>query len=142
MEMDEIKRMLDNHEERISKHGQEIDDHAHRLTALETIDKFRADQMTRIEGKLDKQSGKMDSLSVQVSQIQSAPSKEKADKWDKVTWYVITAVLGAVVGAVLAHVGLGDWRSEWKRKRPSRPPRFPSTRCLAPTGCPAPSTSR
>lgn len=106
MEMDEIKRMLDNHEERISKHGQEIDDHAHRLTALETIDKFRADQMTRIEGKLDKQSGKMDSLSVQVSQIQSAPSKEKADKWDKVTWYVLTAVLGAVAGAVLAHMGL------------------------------------
>ena len=106
MEMDEIKRMLDNHEERISKHGQEIDDHARRLTALETIDKFRADQMTRIEGKLDKQSGKMDSLSVQVSQIQSAPSKEKADKWDKVTWYVLTAVLGAVAGAVLAHMGL------------------------------------
>lgn len=106
MEMDEIERKLANHEERISRHGQEIDDHGQRLTTLETIDKFRADQMTRIEGKLDKQSGKMDSLSVQVSQIQSAPSKEKADKWDKATWYVVTAVLGAIVGAALAHVGL------------------------------------
>lgn len=106
MEMDEIERKLASHEERISNHGQELDEHRDRITKLETTDKFRADQMTRIEGKLDKQSGKMDSLSVQISQVQQSPAREKADKWDKVTWYVITAVLGAVVGAVLAHVGL------------------------------------
>ena len=106
MEMEEIERKLANHEERISSHGQELDEHRDRIVKLETTDKFRADQMTRIEGKLDKQSGKMDSLSVQVSQIQAAPSREKADKWDKVVWYVITAVLGAVIGVVLAHVGL------------------------------------
>ena len=106
MEMDEIERKLANHEERISNHGQELDEHRDRITKLETTDKFRADQMTRIEGKLDKQSGKMDSLSVQISQVQSTPAREKADKWDKVTWYVLTAVLGAIVGVVLAHLGL------------------------------------
>ena len=106
MEMGEIERTLQIHEERISKHGLELDDHRERIVQLETTDRFRADQMTRIEGKLDKQSGKMDSLSVQVSQIQAAPSKEKADKWDKATWYVLPAVLGAMAGAVLAHLGL------------------------------------
>lgn len=106
MEMSEVQRILDNHEERISAHGREIDSLCERTLRLETTDKFRADQMTRIEGKLDKQSGKMDSLSVQVSQIQAAPSREKADKWDKVVWYVLTAVLGAAIGVVLAHVGL------------------------------------
>ena len=106
MEMGEIERTLQSHEERISKHGLELDDHRERIVQLETTDRFRADQMTRIEGKLDKQSGKMDSLSVQISQVQQSPAKEKADKWDRVTWYVITAVLGAVAGAVLAHVGL------------------------------------
>lgn len=106
MEMGEIERTLQIHEERLSKHGLEIDDHSERIVQLETTDRFRADQMTRIEGKLDKQSGKMDSLSVQISQVQQSPAKEKADKWDRVTWYVLTAVLGAVAGAVLAHMGL------------------------------------
>lgn len=106
MEMGEIERKLASHEERISNHGRELDDHRERIVQLETTDKFRADQMTRIEGKLDKQSGKMDTLSVQISQVQSNPAREKADKWDKATWYVVTAVLGAMVGAVLAHMGL------------------------------------
>lgn len=106
MEMGEIERIVQIHEERISKHGLELDDHRERIVQLETTDRFRADQMTRIEGKLDKQSGKMDSLSVQISQVQQSPAKEKADKWDRVTWYVLTAVLGAVAGAVLAHMGL------------------------------------
>lgn len=106
MEMGEIERKLANHEERISNHGLELDEYRDRITKLETTDKFRADQMNRIEGKLDKQSGKMDSLSVQISQVQQSPAKEKADKWDKATWYVLTAVLGAVAGAVLAHMGL------------------------------------
>lgn len=107
MEIDEIERKLANHDERISKHGLELDEQRERIVQLETTDKFRADQMTRIEGKLDKQSGKMDSLSVQISQVQSTPAREKADKWDRVTWYVITAVIGAIVGAVLTQVGLG-----------------------------------
>ena len=106
MEMDEVLRRLDNHEERISAHGKEIDAVGERVLRLETTDKFRADQMNRIESKLDKQSGKLDTMSVQIGQVQSAPSKEKADKWDKVVWYVLTAVLGAAVGVVLAHVGL------------------------------------
>lgn len=106
MEMGEIERIVQIHEERISKHGLELDDHRERIVQLETTDRFRADQMTRIEGKLDKQSGKMDSLSVQISQVQQSPAKEKADKWDRVTWYVLTVVLGAVAGAVLAHMGL------------------------------------
>ncbi len=107
MEMGEIERKLKSHEERLSSHGRELDECRDRIVQLETTDRFRADQMTRIEGKLDKQSGKMDSLSVQISQVQSAPAKEKADKWDKVTWYVLTAVLGAIVGAVLTQMGLG-----------------------------------
>lgn len=106
MEMGEIERKLASHEERISNHGHELDEHRERIVQLETTDRFRADQMTRIEGKLDKQSGKMDSLSVQISQVQSTPAKEKADKWDRVTWYVLTAVIGAIMGAVLAHMGL------------------------------------
>ena len=107
MEIAEIERKLENHEERISKHGQEIDNLNGRTLKLETTDKFRADQMTRIEGKLDKQSGKMDSLSVQISQVQSTPAREKADKWDKVTWYVLTAIVGAILGAVMASIGIG-----------------------------------
>lgn len=106
MEMNEVQRILDNHEERISAHGKEIDSLCERTLRLETTDKFRADQMTRIEGKLDKQSGKMDSLSVQVSQIQAAPSREKADKWDKVTYYILTAIIGAILGAVMASIGI------------------------------------
>lgn len=106
MEMGEIERKLANHEERISNHGRELDEHRERIVQLETTDKFRADQMTRIEGKLDKQSGKMDSLSVQISQVQSTPSREKADKWDRITWYVLTAAIGAIMGVVLAHMGL------------------------------------
>lgn len=107
MEIDEIERKLANHDERISKHGLELDEQRERIVQLETTDKFRADQMTRIEGKLDKQSGKMDTLSVQISQVQSTPAREKADKWDKVTWYVLTAIIGAVLGAVLASMGIG-----------------------------------
>ncbi len=107
MEIDEIERKLANHDERISKHGLELDEQRERIVQLETTDKFRADQMTRIEGKLDKQSGKMDTLSVQISQVQSTPAREKADKWDKVTWYVLTAVLAAALGALAAGVGLG-----------------------------------
>ena len=106
MEMGEIERKLASHEERISNHGHELDEQRERIVQLETTDRFRADQMTRIEGKLDKQSGKMDSLSVQISQVQSTPAKEKADKWDRVTWYVLTAVIGAIIGAVLVHMGL------------------------------------
>lgn len=107
MEMAEIERKLANHEERISNHGLELDEHRDRITKLETTDAFRADQMNRIEGKLDKQSGKIDSLSVQISQVQSSPAREKADKWDKATWYVLTAIIGAIVGAVLTQMGLG-----------------------------------
>ena len=107
MEIDEIVRKLANQDERISKHGLELDEQRERIVQLETTDKFRADQMTRIEGKLDKQSGKMDTLSVQISQVQSTPAREKADKWDKVTWYVLTAVLAAALGALAAGVGLG-----------------------------------
>ena len=107
MEIDEIERKLANHDERISKHGLELDEQRERIVQLETTDRFRADQMTRIEGKLDKQSGKMDSLSVQISQVQYNPAREKADKWDKATWYVITAIIGAIVGAVLTQMGLG-----------------------------------
>lgn len=107
MEIDEIQRKLESHEERISRHGQELDEQRERIVQLETTDRFRADQMTRIEGKLDKQSGKMDSLSVQISQVQSTPAREKADKWDKATWYVLTAVLAAVAGFVLASIGIG-----------------------------------
>ena len=107
MEIDEIERKLANHDERISKHGLELDEQRERIVQLETTDKFRADQMTRIEGKLDKQSGKMDTLSVQISQVQSTPAREKADKWDKVTWYVLTAIIGAVLGAVLVSMGIG-----------------------------------
>ena len=106
MEMGEIERKLQNHEDRLSNHGRELDEYRDRIVQLETTDKFRADQMTRIEGKLDKQSGKMDSLSVQISQVQSTPAREKADKWDKVTYYVITALIGAILGAVMASVGL------------------------------------
>lgn len=107
MEIDEIERKLQSHEERISNHGRELDEQRERIVQLETTDRFRADQMTRIEGKLDKQSGKMDSLSVQISQVQYNPAREKADKWDKATWYVITAIIGAIVGAVLTQMGLG-----------------------------------
>lgn len=106
MEMGEIERKLANHEERLSNHGAELDEYRDRIIKLETTDKFRADQMNRIEGKLDKQSGKMDSLSVQISQVQQTPAREKADKWDKVTWYIVTAVLGAIVGTVLANIGM------------------------------------
>ena len=106
MDMGEIERKLANHEERISNHGAELDEYRDRIVKLETTDKFRADQMTRIEGKLDKQSGKMDSLSVQISQVQQTPAREKADKWDKVTYYILTAIIGAILGAVMASVGI------------------------------------
>lgn len=106
MDMGEIERKLANHEERISNHGAELDEYRDRIVKLETTDKFRADQMTRIEGKLDKQSGKMDSLSVQISQVQQTPAREKADKWDKVTYYILTAIIGAILGAVMASIGI------------------------------------
>lgn len=105
-ESTEIEHRVAVAEGRITQHGREIDAHEERIIRLEMSDKFRADQMARIEEKLDSTSGKLDSITTQITQLASRPAQAKADMWDKVTWVIVSGVVGAALALVLAAIGL------------------------------------
>lgn len=104
----EIEHRVMVAEDRITQHGREIDGHEERIIRLEMSDKFRADQMARIEEKLDSTSGKLDSITTQITQLASKPAQVKADMWDKVTWVIVSGVVGAALALVLATIGLSQ----------------------------------
>ena len=86
-------------ETRVTVHGNEIDELKAQSIRYEERDRYRDEQMTELVSKMDRMDGKLDLISIQ-------PAKENAEKWTKVTWLVISAVIGAVLAVVFAAIGL------------------------------------
>lgn len=82
-------------EERITTHGKEIDALAEQQVRTQERDAFRDKQMASVETKVDRIDGKLDLMAA-----------KPAEKWDKATWIVGTAILTAIVTAVLSQIGL------------------------------------
>lgn len=102
----QLHEMVESHEKRITKHGEQIDRLDKELAEIKVHDKYRDQSIQRIEGKLDKQSGKMDSITVQIGQLSSRPAREQAETWRKIRDYVVTLVIGIVIGYVALQLGL------------------------------------
>lgn len=101
-----LQEHVESHERTLETHSEAIDRIDKQLTETQVHDKYRDQSIQRIEGKLDKQSGKMDNITLQIAQLGSKPDKEKAELWDRVKWYVLTLLVGAVVGYALMAMGL------------------------------------
>ena len=86
-------------ETRVTVHGNEIDELKAQSIRYEERDRYRDEQMRELVSKMDRIDGKLDLISIQ-------PAKENAEKWTKVTWLVISAVIGAGLAAVFAAIGL------------------------------------
>lgn len=86
-------------ETRVTVHGNEIDELKAQSIRYEERDRYRDEQMRELVSKMDRIDGKLDLISIQ-------PAKENAEKWTKVTWLVISAVIGAVLAVVFAAIGL------------------------------------
>ena len=90
---------VDTLETRVTVHGNEIDELKAQSIRYEERDRYRDEQMRELVSKMDRIDGKLDLISIQ-------PAKENAEKWTKVTWLVISAVIGAVLAVVFAAIGL------------------------------------
>lgn len=90
---------VDTLETRVTAHGNELDELKAQSIRYEERDRYRDEQMTELVSKMDRMDGKLDLISIQ-------PAKENAEKWTKVTWLVISAVIGAALAAVFAAIGL------------------------------------
>lgn len=84
-----LKRQVDNHERRITKHGEEIDDlKIHEATMSVTL------------GRIDQTVGKIDAkLDVQ--------EQKPARRWESLMSQVISLLVAAIAALVFAKVGLG-----------------------------------
>lgn len=106
IDFSQLHELVESHEKRITRHGEQIDMLDKELAEIKVHDQYRDQSIQRIEGKLDKQSGKMDSITVQIGQLSSQPAREQAETWRKVRDYVITLVIGIVIGYVALRMGL------------------------------------
>lgn len=101
-----LQEHVESHERTLETHSEAIDRLDKELTETKVHDQYRDQSIQRIEGKLDKQSGKMDSITLQIAQLGSKPEHEKAELWDRVKWYVLTLLIGAIVSYALMRAGL------------------------------------
>ena len=76
-------------EERITTHGKEIDAITEQMVRTQERDAFRDKQMASVESKVDRIDGKLDIMAA-----------KPAEKWDKATWIVITAVATAIIARI------------------------------------------
>lgn len=84
-----LKNQIDNHERRITKHGEEID-------AL----KIREATMSVTLSRIDQTVGKIDAkLDVQ--------EQKPARRWESLVTQIISLLVAAIAALVLAKVGLG-----------------------------------
>lgn len=82
------QRAIDSHDERLEAHGGEIDELREcvvRLTALQ-------EAHTAWQEHADER----------ISALEAAPAK----RWEHVTDYVLTAVVGIAIGMVMTHMGI------------------------------------
>ena len=86
-------------ETRVTVHGNEIDELKAQAIRYEERDRYRDEQMRELVSKIDRIDGKIELIGMQ-------PAKESAEKWNKATWLVISAAIGAVLAVVFAAIGL------------------------------------
>lgn len=99
-------QIIQSHEERITAHGRELDAVTKAVAEIEVKGDYRDKNLARMESKMDSLGGKMDSMTMQMAGIRSAPAEEKAETYDLVKKQVITLLVGAIVGALLLGIGL------------------------------------
>lgn len=99
-------QILEDHAERITTHGHEIDSVAKQLAEIKVHDAYRDKSLARMESKMDSLGGKIDNVTVQIGNVKQQPLNEKAELYDKIRWSVFTLVIGAVGGLVLAQLGI------------------------------------
>ena len=84
-----LKNQVDNHERRITKHGEEIDEL-----------KIREATMSVTLSRIDQTVGKIDAkLDIQ--------EQKPARRWESVVSQIISLLVAAIAALVLAKVGLG-----------------------------------
>lgn len=90
-----------------------------RLKAVDDENNRQNHRIDKLEGALDKLNELASSVQVMAQNIATMTQelkrqsdrleeieKEPADKWKKLTWLVITGVVGAVVGFALSKIGI------------------------------------
>lgn len=95
MEHSAHERAIRTHDGRLDAHGDEIDglrECVVRLTALQEQHAAWQEQHTAWQEAADER----------ISALESAPAK----RWEHVTDYVLTAVVGIAIGMVMTHMGI------------------------------------
>ena len=95
-----LEETVASHGERITAHGREIDELREVMTEIRVSDKHRDESMRRMEGKLDRQDVKLDTLR---QDLLAKTTGAAAGKWDRAVWLVIAAL----IGAALVRLGIG-----------------------------------
>lgn len=99
-------QMLSDHAERITKHGQELDQVTTQLAEIKVHDTYRDKSLARMETKMDALGGKIDNVTVQIGNVRNQPTNEKAEMYDKIKWSLVTLILGAIAGYLFTQLGL------------------------------------
>lgn len=99
-------QMLSDHAERITKHGQELDQVTTQLAEIKVHDTYRDKSLARMETKMDALGGKIDNVTVQIGNVRNQPTNEKAEMYDKIKWSLVTLILGAIAGYLFTQFGL------------------------------------
>lgn len=81
-------RAIDQHDRRLDAHGEQLDKLSETLSALKEIEK---QNQLRLDGHDER-----------LSALEAAPAR----RWENLTNYLLTAVVGMFLGIVMSHFGI------------------------------------
>ena len=87
------QRAIRVHDERMEKHGRELDDLRECVVRLTALQESQAKEYAEWRREAE----------ARIVAIESAPAK----RWETITAAALTAMVGAVVGFIAANIGLG-----------------------------------
>lgn len=102
LSVDEIDKL----DTRITKHGEEIDDHEKRIVRLEQDSLYYKEQQNRMLDSVANLSGKIDSLSIQIVNAYHKTDEEKAKAYDSLKAVIISQIVCLVFLIIAVFFGL------------------------------------
>lgn len=87
------QRAIRVHDERMEKHGRELDDLRECVVRLTALQESQAKEYAEWRREAE----------ARIVAIEAAPAK----RWETITAAALTAMVGAVVGFIVANIGLG-----------------------------------
>lgn len=92
---DERLKRVDDENTRQNKRIDKLEGALDKLNELASSVQLMAQNIATMTTELKRQSDRLEEI-----------EKEPAEKWKKLTWFIITAVAGAAVGYILSKIGL------------------------------------